>query len=203
MHPNPAFRTTEIAQNIEFARKRGFGTLAINAPDGPLISHIPFLLSEDGSYADFHLVRSNPITRALPTQAVIAVSGADSYISPDWYEVDDQVPTWNYVAVHLRGKVTAQPQDTLRDLLDRQSEQNEALFLPKVPWTADKMTPDVLTRMMRSIVPCQLQIEGIQGTWKLGQNKDDVVRENAANHLEQVEHLQAATPVHRLMRNHK
>jgi len=54
-----------------------------------------------------HLVRSNPIAQCLRAgerKAVLAVSGPDAYVSPDWYaRMPDQVPTWNYVAVHLRG----------------------------------------------------------------------------------------------------
>ena len=64
MHPNPAFRKETEAQNLAFARSRGFGTLAINAGDGPLLSHIPYLVSDDETHADLHLVRSNPIARA-------------------------------------------------------------------------------------------------------------------------------------------
>lgn len=186
MHPNPAFRTAPAVKNIAFAREQGFGVLAVTVSDAPLVSHIPFLLSEDGGLAEFHLVRSNPIARALksPLKARLAVQGAHSYVSPDWYGVDDQVPTWNYVAVHLVGQVTLQPADTMRNLLDRQSAWYEKRLLPKTPWTADKMTPDVLDRMMRQIVPCQMHVEAVEGTWKLGQNKPDDVRERAAHHLE-------------------
>ena len=98
MHCNPAFRKADDQQNITFVRKRSFGMLTINADGGPLISHIPFQLSEDGSYVEAHLVRSNPILQSLqnsPLDAAIVVSGADSYISPDWYRISDQVPTWN------------------------------------------------------------------------------------------------------------
>ena len=103
MHPNPVFRAEDRARHVEFARDRAFGVLALSAEEGPLLSHVPFLLSEDGSMADLHLVRSNPVVRALhePQRAKIAVQGPDAYISPDWYGVEDQVPTWNYVAVHL------------------------------------------------------------------------------------------------------
>ena len=186
MHPNPAFRTEATVKNIAFAQEQGFGVLAVTMSDAPLISHIPFLLSEDGSLAEFHLVRSNPIARALksPLKARLAVQGAHSYVSPDWYEVDDQVPTWNYIAVHLKGDVELQPTDRLRDLLDRQSAWYEHKLLPKTPWTTGKMTPDVLDRMMRQIVPCQMRIDAIDGTWKLGQNKPDDVRKRAADHME-------------------
>ena len=186
MHPNPIFRKTGLARNIAFAREQGFGVLAVGTDGAPLISHVPFLLSEDGAVAEFHLVRSNPIARMLsaPVPARLAVQGPHSYVSPDWYQIEDQVPTWNYVAVHLVGKVELRPQAELHDLLDRQSALFEDRLLPKVAWTSAKMTPDVMQRMMRQIVPCRMQVTGIDGTWKLNQNKDDAVRLRAADQVE-------------------
>lgn len=186
MHPNPIFRTAATARNLAFARSRGFGILSVNGDTGPVLSHIPFLLADDGTHADLHLVRSNPIARMLGDgpQAVIAVSGPDGYVSPDWYGVADQVPTWNYVAVQLRGRLEGLPMDALRDLIDRQSADFESRLVPKPPWTSAKMTPDVLTRMMRQILPVRLVIDDIQGTWKLNQNKDDAVRLRAADAMD-------------------
>lgn len=183
MHPNPAYRKRDTDHHLAFARARGFGVLAVNAEDGPLLSHIPFLLAEDGASADLHLVRSNPICRLGAADAVIAVSGPDGYISPDWYGVPEQVPTWNYVAVHLRGRLDPLPQDRMRDMLDRQSAAYEARLHPKPAWTLDKMSDDALERMMRMILPFRLTIRDIQGTWKLGQNKSDGVRLAAAHAL--------------------
>lgn len=186
MHPNPAFRQTPSARNLEFARARGFGILAVCSPEGPLMSHIPFLLNAEGTLVEFHLVRSNPIARLMSGgafRARLAIEGPHSYVSPDWYGVEDQVPTWNYVAVHLVGEVTLQPQEGMRDLLDRQSAGFEARLAPKPEWRADKMTPEGLERMMRQIVPCAMRVEEIAGTWKLGQNKPEDVRLRAADHL--------------------
>ena len=72
------------------------------------------------------------------------------------------------------------PPDTLRDLLDRQSALYENRLLPKTPWTTAKMPSEVLDRMMRQIVPCRMRIGQIDGTWKLGQNKSDIMRLAAA-----------------------
>lgn len=186
MHPNQSFRKPGDAQNITFARDRGFGVLALNHDDGPLVSHIPFALSEDGAIADLHLVRSNPILRLLgqPQSAVIAITGADGYVSPDWYEVPDQVPTWNYVAVHLRGTLERLPQDQMHAMLDMQTAHFEDQLTPKPPWLTTKMTPEVLEKMMRQIVPCRLTVTQITGTWKLSQNKPDDVRLRAADKIE-------------------
>ena len=186
MHPNPVFHTESVQANLAFARERAFGVLAVNGDDGPMMAHVPFLIDDSGAYVDLHLVRSNPIARALnaPIPARIAVSGADGYISPDWYGVEDQVPTWNYVAVHLTGVLELRPQDEMRDLLDRQSKHFEDQLAPKPPWKTAKMTPDVLDRMMRQIVPCRMSISAVDGTWKLNQNKPDAVRQRAADHVD-------------------
>ncbi len=186
MHPNPVFRKTPDEVNLGFARDRGFGMLSVNGADGPLVSHIPFALSDDGKTADLHLLRSNPITRALgqPVRAVLAVSGPDSYISPDWYGVEDQVPTWNYVAVHLRGTLTQLPADALRASIDTLAAQFEDRLSPKAPWINDKMPPEALAKMMRMIVPFRFDVESVDGTWKLGQNKPDAARLSAAKHVQ-------------------
>ncbi|QUJ76057.1 FMN-binding negative transcriptional regulator [Sulfitobacter albidus] len=184
MHPNPVFHDAETARNVAFARLRGFGTLVVGQEGPPLVSHVPFALDAEGAVADIHLVRSNPIARLSETvPARIAVTGGDSYVSPDWYGVADQVPTWNYIAVELTGTLTRLPQDEMRAMLDRQSAWYEAQLAPKPAWTTDKMTPEVLERMMRQIVPIRFDVTGIDGTWKLGQNKPDDVRARAADEM--------------------
>lgn len=185
MHPNPAFRQTPAARSLAFARDRAFGILSVNGTEGPMLAHVPFLVDAEGATVDLHLVRSNPIARALetPQPAVIAVGGPDGYVSPDWYGVADQVPTWNYVAVHLRGTLSLLPQEAMQDMLDRQSALFEARLAPKAPWTSAKMTPGVMERMMRQILPCRMRIEAVEGTWKLNQNKPEAVRLAAAREM--------------------
>ena len=185
MHPNPVYHSATEAQNLAFARGRGFGVLAVAGDPVPMLSHVPFLVSGDGSQVDLHLVRSNPIVQALhrAQPARIAVSGPDSYVSPDWYGMPDQVPTWNYVAVHLTGTLELRPQDELRGLLDQLSAEFESRLAPKLPWTADKMPSEALERMMRMIVPCRMAVTAIDGTWKLAQNKPEAVRQRAADRV--------------------
>ncbi len=186
MHPNPAFRTEPTALNLQFARERGFGTLSIADNGTPRLAHVPFCLSEDGTTADLHLLRSNPISRAMVAEApaVLAVTGPDSFVSPDWYGVDDQVPTWNYVAVHLTGRLVPLPDTALRDSLERLSATFEDRLRPKQPWTLDKLPADTLARMMRTLRPFRLVIDRVDGTWKLNQNKPEAARMAAADHID-------------------
>jgi transcriptional regulator len=186
MHPNPAFRQVPAEESLAFAKERGFGTLCVNADSGPLLAHVPFVVTESGGLsALIHLARSNGIARsALPAPAVLAVMGPESYISPDWYGAVDQVPTWNYVAVHLRGRLEPLPAEALRPMADELSAMFEARLLPKRPWTSAKMSEGAMERMMRMILPYRLVIEGVEGTWKLGQNKTPEQRAGAVAGLE-------------------
>jgi len=186
MHPNPAFRQEKNARSLELVRQRSFGTLAINDDEGPLLSHIPFRLTLDSTGVEFHLVRSNPMVRKLkePQPAVLSVLGGDAYISPDWYGIPDQVPTWNYVAVHLRGTVSLEPHGTMHGVLEGLSQSMEERLLPKTPWKSEKMDQEIYGRMLRQIVPLRMEVTRIDSTWKLNQNKPDPVRLRAADGVE-------------------
>ena len=185
MHPNPAFRQEPADRNLAFARSRGFGILSVNGPDGPLAAHVPFLLSDDAGVAEVHLARSNPIVRAgLPAPALIVVAGPDAYVSPDFYgphtEVPDQVPTWNYVAIHLRGVLEPLDDEALRAHVDALTAEHEGRIAGKFPWTSAKMSEGSMPRMMRMILPFRFRVASVDGTWKLNQNKPADVRARAA-----------------------
>ena len=155
MHPNPSFRNTSDGHSWELVSKTSFGTLAQSTSGLPVISHVPFLLSACRSYIELHLVRSNPMARVEVGQAVpttLIVNGPDGYISPDWYGIDAQVPTWNYVAVHVTGQLVRLDDDALEPLLARLSDQFERQLHPKPIWTMEKMTDDVKMKMMRQIM---------------------------------------------------
>ncbi len=151
-----------------------------------MLSHIPFYLDAEGTRLEAHIARSNPIVQALASdaRAVVSVVGPDGYVSPDWYGDEGQVPTWNYVAVHLRGVVRRAPQDGLRDHLDRLSSHFESRLAPKPVWQTDKLGPEKLAKLMTLIVPIELQVEKVDGTWKLNQNKSEVTRVRAAAHMD-------------------
>ncbi|MBY8974733.1 FMN-binding negative transcriptional regulator [Rhodobacteraceae bacterium NNCM2] len=180
MHPNPAFRKTEEETARAFAAERGFGIVTVAGPEGVMAAHVPFVLR--GSRIEAHMVRSNPIARHLrdgPAEALLIVSGPDAYISPDWYGEEDKVPTWNYVAVDLRGTLSLAPEETLAGHLERLSAQFEGK-LPKPPWTHHKMTPGVFEKMMRQILPVTMEVTGIDSTFKLNQNRTASARQGAA-----------------------
>ena len=173
MHPSKLFRNPNRQSNISFVKERSFGALVVVAEGRPLVSHIPFQLSKDGAYLEAHLVASNPILQALgsPQEATMIVSGCDAYVSPDWYNVEDQVPTWNYVAVNLFGDIRKLARSELRGVLERLSQNMEERLLPKPPWKLDKLKDQTFEKLSRQIVPIGMDIKSMEETWKLSQNK--------------------------------
>lgn len=182
MHPNRAFRGESEARALQVAAARGFGVLTSGGPDGAVLAaHVPFLLSEGGIEA--HLVRSNPLARALASgqrTAMLIISGPDGYVSPDWYGEEDLVPTWNYVAVHLHGTLALADPGSLLGHLERLAARFEVSLAPKPPWTHHKMSDGVMDRMMRSILPVEMQLERVESTFKLNQNRTPTARAGAA-----------------------
>ena len=94
------------------------------------------------------------------------------------------MPTWNYIAVHLRGTLEALPPAALRPHVDALSAEHEGRITGKAPWTSAKMTDGAMERMMRMILPFRLQIAAVEGTWKLNQNKPADIRARAATALQ-------------------
>ena len=184
MHPNPAFRQETVERHLDFAAQASFGMLCVNAEpvQAPLLAHVPFLLSPDRAFAELHLARGNAVvkTRSDRLPATLAVQGPHGYISPDWYETEHQVPTWNYVAVHLQGTLLRLEQSEIRRLVDELSAHFEHQIEGKTPWHSRKMPSDALEKMLIQIVPYRFEIEAVDGTWKLNQNKTDAARLGAS-----------------------
>jgi transcriptional regulator len=177
MYTPPMFKSDRAA-SLAFAEARGFGLAC--AWDGikPIASSLPFYLSfaDDGTpRAAFHVARNNPLIKLAvgTTSWLLAVSGADAYVSPDWYVSPDQVPTWLYQAVHLTGTVRRLSDDELAEQIETLSAKFEGRLLPKKPWVSSKMTAGRLEAMKKAIVGLVMTVDEIEGSFKLNQHKSD------------------------------
>ncbi len=180
MHPANAFKVEDEGTLLAHLGRYPFVTLAA-APEGKLLlAQAPVVVRRrDGAVVlDFHLSRGNALApfMTIGFAAVMLSQGPDAYISPDWYGVEDQVPTWNYVSVEAQGRVEPMDDAGLVALLDGLSTQEEARLMPKAPWTRDKMSDGRFEAMTRMIVGGSLRVERLEGTFKLGQNKTEAAR---------------------------
>ena len=178
MYTPPMFKPDRAA-SLGFAEARGFGTVCAWDGAKPIASSLPFYLAyaDDGTpRVAFHVARHNPLAKLADGMSswLLAVTGADAYVSPDWYVSPDQVPTWLYQAVHLTGIVRKLSDDELALQVDTLSAKFEDWLAPKPPWTSSKMTAGRLDAMKKAIVGLVMTVEEIEGSFKLNQHKSDV-----------------------------
>lgn len=186
MYVNPSFSTDEDAA-WAYVVERGFGAIVALDEASPIAAQVPLFVAErEGKrYVEFHVARPNPIHKVIARspRVLIIVSGPDAYISPDWYVSADQVPTWNYRAAHITGQAKPMPHEKAHQHVERMSLFFEQRLAPKKPWSTSKMTPEKLEMMLRGIVPIELEVERIEASTKLGQNKPEADRMEAARML--------------------
>jgi transcriptional regulator len=184
MHPNPKFHNGDREALAALVRDLGFGILFVPAAEGLRAVHVPVLL--DGDRLRFHVSRGNAVHAALAegATALFVANGPHAYVSPDWYGLEDRVPTWNYVAVELEGKVRPLDPEALVRLLDDLSAAQEARLAPKPAWTRDKMSEGRFDGLTRAITGFEMQIAHWRGTAKVDQDKPAEVRARIAEALE-------------------
>jgi transcriptional regulator len=189
MYTPPMFKPDRAA-SLGFAEARGFGTVCAWDGAKPIASSLPFYLfyADDGTpHAAFHVARGNALIGLADGKSswLMAVNGADAYISPDWYASPDQVPTWLYQAVHLTGTVRRLSDAELSSHLDALSAKFESRLAPKPPWTSSKMTAGRLDAMKKAIVGLVMSVDEVEGSFKLNQHKSDVDHVGVASALAQ------------------
>lgn len=196
MHPDRRFHWEDRDAMRAFVGERGFGMVCASTPQGPRVAHVAVLWLGDDRIG-FHLANANMLTPVLDgAQALFVAQGEDAYVSPDWYGMGDQVPTWNYRAVELAGAVSAMTGSQTAGLLDALSAAREARLSPKPAWTREKMTPGRFDRMLGAITGFALDVSEWRGTAKFGQDKPAAARTAIADAMEAV----GDTPVARAMR---
>jgi transcriptional regulator len=163
-----------------------FATLISCCANEPLASHLPLLLDRSaGANGRLigHMARPNAQGESAAGQRVLAIfHGPHAYISPSWYEAQNVVPTWNYVSVHAYGVLRlVDDHERLLEMLQRTVELYEST-MPQ-PWSMQSPEADFLEKLLGGIVGFEIDIERLEGKWKLNQNHPAERREKVVRGL--------------------
>ena len=179
------YAVTERPKMFEFVKDNSFGILFSHTGSEPMASHLPFIFDENGGEQGIilgHMAKANRQWRYADGQQVLVVfHGPHTYVSPTWYQEEDTVPTWDYVAVHVTGIFKAM-EDRLRleESVGRLTDQHEA-SQPQ-PWKPDFSTA-YSDQMLKRMVAFQIEITSLQGKWKLNQNHPEHCRRRVSEQL--------------------
>lgn len=185
MYVPPHFAETDLTKLHAFIEQHSFGLLVAQVDAVPFATHLPFLLDRaSGPHGALigHMARANPHWRELDKQTGLVVfSGPHAYVSPAWYEAANVVPTWNYTAVHVYGRTQVIHDKEALLKIVRDSIVFYEAAMPK-PWSldADEVFVD---RLLAQIVGFRIEIERIEGKFKLNQNQPIERREKVIRAL--------------------
>lgn len=181
------FKMEDEAEIYEVIEEFGFATLFSQHEGEPYASHLPLMLNKSEKALYGHFARPNQQWKDAEHQQVLAVfQGPHCYISPTWYETNKAVPTWNYVSIHVYGKleVIETPNlvfDSLNDLVKKYEGPNSSYQL-------DEVEPYFIEGMSKGIVAFRIHITKIEAKAKLSQNHPVERQERVIQHLENSPH---------------
>ncbi len=157
----------------DFIEQHSFGLLVSQVDGLPFATHLPLLLERSaGPHGALigHMAKANPQWRMADGQTALAVfSGPHAYISPTWYEAEQVVPTWNYTAVHAYGRFQIIADEGALLEIVREMVRVYERAMPR-PWSFDD-SETYVGRLLAQIVGFRIEIEKIEGKWKLNQNQ--------------------------------
>jgi transcriptional regulator len=167
----PAYAKNENEEDLkDFIRKNGFG-IVVCTVDGKLwATHIPLILV--GGKLQGHISRGNKQWRALPQneEVMVIFLGPHTYVSSSWYD-HENVPSWDYVAVHVYGKAHIQSEEELIESLRQLTNKYEKDSVH--PISVDTMSEKFVHAELRGTIGFEITIERMEASYKLTQNRDE------------------------------
>src|SRR5699024_5535104 len=112
------YQVTDVNEIKSFIREHSFGTMVTTHHGKPMASHLPLELDKqkEGYYLTGHMAYANPQWRTFEESkdnVLVMFNGPDAYISSSWYQ-SNNVPTWNYQAVHIYGRASMMTKEELQ-----------------------------------------------------------------------------------------
>ncbi len=181
MYLPDAFRLDDRATLLAHAAAHAFATVITHGQGGILASHLPLLVDAERSLLRGHLARENPqfAHLAAGAEALTIFHGPHAYVSPSVYAEQPSVPTWNYVVVHARGRPRLVDERGLRQILD-----DMVARFDMTGWRLEA-PEEFLRPMLDAIAGFEIPLEGLEGKWKLSQNRSLTDQTRVAAWLEQ------------------
>jgi transcriptional regulator len=170
------FEVSERAWVLDLIEQHPFGSLITDDDEYPRVSHLPLIAQErqDGVWLVGHVARNNPHAQSIAAQApaTLVFRGPHAYVSASWYEEPyATVPTWNYTAAHVCGRLRQYDAWHAVKLLSAKVEGGKANA-----WDPQRLDPRFRESQLRAIVAFEMRADAMYGKAKLSQNRSEADR---------------------------
>jgi len=177
------YREEDYQKILAFLRQNNFPAIVSFDGERPIATHTPVEVIENESgkitiYA--HISRANPQWKSFDKQEILLIfQGAHTYISPRWYS-HINVPTWNYMMIHVYGKVRLLQDDELFAFLSRLVHAHEV----NTSYSLEGLPQDFVQKEIKGVIGFAIDVTRIDAGYKLSQNRNDEDHENIVQELD-------------------
>ena len=184
MYKLPYFTEKNPEKVFEFMKKNPFAVITGVYNDFPVATHVPLEIKkiDDKIILTGHIMKETDHYKAFSeNQNVLVIfSGPHCYISASWYVQKNVASTWNYMDVHAKGKIQFTDEEGTKKIIENITDQYEksgsaAAF--------NKLPKDYVERLSTAIAGFNIEIEGLENTFKLSQNHDQETRKEIIKNL--------------------
>lgn len=184
------FKQDDQQQLLALIRDYPFATLITYSESGIEANHLPTSISwqEDKLYLHAHIGKVNTVWKSVTeaSEVLVIFNGPNCYISPNNYPTKQQtgkaVPTWNYVAVHVKGDIAfIYDPNWIYQALETLTTEHESDL--KTPWSMSDAPASYIKKMLSAIVGIEIAVTSIAGQWKLSQNQPEVNQQGVIDGL--------------------
>ena len=167
----------------EIIEQHSFATLISYQNEEPVATHLPLVLDREQGCLYGHFAKPNYQWKTYENQTFLAIfHGPHSYISSSWYETETAVPTWNYVTVHVYGKMELMEDSMeISKALTNLVEKYEA---PNSRYSLENVDATYIEQLSKGIVPFKMHITKIEAKAKLSQNHPPERKQRVIEQLE-------------------
>lgn len=180
-----SYRLEDKDKILQFIQQYPFAALITSHDNQPMATHLPFIIEKDATELTLlsHIAKGNPQWKLLEgNQVLIIFQKPNAYISPSLYEKKQNVPTWNYIAVHVYGTITLLPEraDAI-NVLEKTMDIFEHDFLQQ--W--EDLDVNYINKLLKGMVAFSIKIDRWEAQEKLSQDMTYKEQQTIADNLSQ------------------
>ncbi|CAN5762954.1 FMN-binding negative transcriptional regulator [soil metagenome] len=184
MYKLPYFTEADDEKVVAFMKENAFAIVTGIGESYPVASHLPlnFETRDKRIFLTGHLMRNTDHHNGFKKNehVLVVFNGPHCFVSAEWYHKPSVGSTWNYIAVHVKGKIKFLDEKGTFDAVHAITNKyvgtgNAASF--------DKLPQDYIERLIKAIVGFEIEVTSFDNVFKLSQNHDEADRKKIIKHL--------------------
>jgi len=184
MYKLPSFQEQDPNKVIAFMKANSFAVISSNGDQYPVATQIPLAIEEVAGkiLLKGHLMKNTDHHKAFVKNSKVLVlfTGPHCYISAGWYSDVQSASTWNYMTVHAKGTISFTDDEGTYKAIKAVTNQYEGIDSPA---SFQHIPPGYIDKLINAIVGFTIEVESIENTFKLSQNKTEQEQQNIIQQL--------------------